>query len=215
MRHRIVTPELLDELPADDPEAIRSRRDLQRVNLFLGNERWICRTLRRFPEAATRGIVEIGAGEGHLTHRIAQLFPAAPVAACDLAPRPAALDPRVEWHRGDLLEKGIARQPGGVLVANLFLHHFEPPALEQIGRSANDFSLLLFTEPDRARLPDLLGYLAHPFINAVTRHDMHVSIRAGFAHAELPRLLGLSAGRWNLSETSTWRGARRVLAWRA
>src|ERR1035441_6973362 len=34
---RCLKPELLDELPRDDPSAVQSRRDLLRVNAWMGN----------------------------------------------------------------------------------------------------------------------------------------------------------------------------------
>ena len=105
-------------------------------------------------------------------------------------------------------------EAGGVLVANLFLHHFEGESLRALGRWIGNFDVLVFNEPDRARLPHVLGRLMHPWINRVTRHDMHVSITAGFAAGEITRLLGLDRARWRFSETSTWRGARRVIGWR-
>ncbi len=192
---------------------MRSRRDLRRINLLMGNERWVCRIVRQFPEAAGRGIVEIGAGDGILCGKLARLFPHATVAAYDLAPAPDDLDSRVEWHRGDIF---AAPSPaaGGVLVANLFLHHFEGDSLTALARWFRDFEVLVFNEPDRARLPHFLGALMHPWINRVTRHDMHVSIRAGFAAGEITRLPGLDPARWRFEETSTWRGARRVIGWR-
>ncbi len=209
---RQVVPEILDHLPADDPGAIAGRRDLRRVNFLMGNERWICRAARRFPWAAARGIVELGAGEGALAGKLARMFPQAPVAAVDLAPAPAHLDPRVDWRQGDLFSQSDALV-GGLLVANLFLHHFEADALRAIGRLCGNFEVLVFSEPDRARLPHVLGRLLHPFIHPVTRHDLHVSIRAGFSHGELPALLDPGPG-WRFAETSTWRGGRRVLGWR-
>jgi hypothetical protein len=212
MKPRVVIPEILDHLPADDPEALRSRRDLRRVNFLMGNERWVCRALQRFPNNTMRGIVEIGAGEGALCGKLARLFPQAPVAAYDLAPRPPDLAPGVAWHRGDLFDAPPPEE-AGVLVANLFLHHFEAEELAALGRWMRGFQVLAINEPDRSRLPHLLGWLAHPWINRVTRHDMHVSIDAGFAQGEIGRLLGLDG--WQIEETSTWRGARRVLAWRA
>ena len=210
---RVVIPELLDHLPADDPEAMRSRRDLRRVNFLMGNERWVCGAVAEFPAAARFGIMEIGAGEGDLTGKLARLFPDAPVAACDLAPRPAGLDGRVAWYQGDLFQME-APAGGGVLVANLFLHHFERDALAALGKWLRGFEVVVFNEPDRARLPHLLGKTMHPWINRVTRHDMHVSIDAGFAAGEMAEWLGLESGHWRLRETCTWRGARRVLGWR-
>ena len=213
MSARIVIPELLDHLPADDPEALRSRRDLRRINFLMGNERWVCRTMRRFPAEADRGIVEIGAGDGMLCNQLARMFPKAPVTAYDLAPRPANLDSLIIWRRGDVFETP-APEKGGVLVANLFLHHFEETSLLALGRWIRNFDVLVFNEPDRSRLPHVLGGLMHPWINRVTRHDMHVSIDAGFVTGEIRRFLGLDPEFWQMSETSTWRGARRIVAWR-
>ncbi len=213
MRRRVVIPELLDHLHADDPEALRSRRDLRRINQLMGNERWACQTIRRFPVAAQLGIVEIGAGDGKLCGRLARLFPQSPVSGYDLAPRPVDLEVRVVWQRGDLFALP-APATGGVLVANLFIHHFEGDSLTKLGRWLENFEVLILSEPNRSLLPHLLGGLMHPWINRVTRHDMHVSIRAGFATGEIASLLGLGADRWSICETSTWRGTRRVLAFR-
>jgi O-methyltransferase domain len=210
MSRRVVISELLDHLPADDPEARRSRRDLRRINFLMGNERWVCRTVSRLPAEANRRIVEIGAGDGMLCNKLAELFPQTAVAAYDLAPVPCGLNPRIEWHRGDIFERP-APVGGGVLVANLFLHHFEGAALTALGQWFQNFEVLVFNEPDRAALPHVLGGLLHPWINRVTRHDMHVSIRAGFAAGEIFRLLGLDPGRWRTRESSTWRGARHVV----
>ena len=63
---REVRPELLDSLPGDDPEAVRSRRDLRLINFLMGNERWI---LRHVDEGA---VIELGAGSGDLTRRLAK-----------------------------------------------------------------------------------------------------------------------------------------------
>ena len=211
MIKRVVLPEILDHLAPDDPEAMRSRRDLRRINFLMGNEAWILRQVRQFPQAADHGIVEIGAGDGTLCHRLSTGFPNAPVSAYDLAPAPRIPGSRIAWHQGDLFT-APAPAAGGVLVANLFLHHFEGAALVALGTWANAFEVLVFNEPDRARMPHVLGGIMHPFVNRVTRHDMHVSITAGFQPGEIPRALGLTADRWHIRETSTWRGSRRVVA---
>ncbi len=209
---RTVIPELLDHLPADAPEALRSRRDLRRINFLMGNERWIRRTAAGFPNAAGSGIVEIGAGDGHLCEKLARDFPRSSVAAYDLAPRPPDLEPQVAWHRGDLFTMP-SPPTGGIIVANLFLHHFQKEQLETLGRWCRNAGVLIFSEPDRTRLPHLLGGLLHPWINRVTRHDMHVSITAGFAVGEIFHFLQLDPACWQIRESSTWRGARRVVVW--
>lgn len=214
MLKRKVIPELLDHLAADDPEALRSRRDLRRINFLMGNESWIRREIRRFPAVAARGIVEIGAGDGILCHRLADDFPEAAVSAYDLAPPPGIPGSRVTWHTGDLFETPPPAT-GGVLVANLFVHHFEGELLASLGAWMRNFEVLVINEPDRSRFPLVLGCLLHPFVNRVTRHDMAVSIRAGFRGGELAECLGLDRDRWQVRESSTWRGARRVLAWRS
>jgi hypothetical protein len=209
---RIVVPELLDHLPAEDPHAQRSRRDLRRINAWMGNERWICQQLQQIRGPLSAGIAELGAGDGNLANQLAAAFPDVPVTAYDLAPRPAALAQRVDCAQGDLL---AAPPPAGeVVIANLFLHHFESELLRALGDWMQHARLLIFNEPDRRRLPHLLGGLLHPLINSVTRHDLHVSIRAGFAEGEIADMLGLDRRIWQIRETSTWRGSRRVLAWR-
>lgn len=213
MKTRTVKPELLDHLPHDDPAARRSRADLRLINFLMGNERWILRTLQQIPRAAACRICEWGAGDGKLAAKIQRWFPDSRVCAFDLAPRPAGLDARIEWHAGDVMEH--APEPGGVLVANLFLHHFESDDLRRLGKLCNGYEVLIFNEPDRIRIAALLGTLLHPLVNHVTRHDMQASIRAGFREGEMTGLLGLDPAVWRIEETSTWRGARRVIAWRA
>jgi hypothetical protein len=213
MKTRIVEPELLDHLPHDDPAARRSRRDLRRINFLMGNERWILRTLHLFPDTAAPMICEIGAGDGDLAAKTHCRFPNSRIAACDLAPRPAGLDPAIDWRDGDIFQQ--APTPGGVLIANLFLHHFEGEDLRRLGKLCEGFDMLIFNEPDRSHIAAFLGILLHPFVNHVTRHDMQASIRAGFRSGEMASLMGLDTPAWKIRETSTWRGARRVIAWRA
>lgn len=210
---RLVIPEILDHLPPDDPEAIRSRRDLRMINTLMGNDRWLLKTAKNFPTAAANGITELGAGDGNLTRKLAAEFPQSLITALDLAPRPANLPPSIHWQQGDLFQnKNPVR--GGILVANLFLHHFEGESLKQLGNLCQNFKILLFSEPARARFPHFLGQLMSPFVNRVTRHDMHVSIDAGFIIGELPRLMGLAPSAWQIQEHSTWRGAARMVGWR-
>jgi hypothetical protein len=199
---RKLTPELLDQLPHDDPGALRSRADLRRINFFMGNERWIASMI----PAGTRHITEIGAGDGHLLSHLACEFPQAEITAYDLAPRPAHLPSSVKWTQGDLFTQAPPAH-GGTLIANLFLHHFTDPQLRDLGEWMCGFDTLLINEPLRARLPLLLGKLATPFVHPITRHDMRVSIEAGFQKGELPAALGLDL---HIRESVSWRGSIRI-----
>ena len=215
MKERRVIPELLDHLAPDDPAARRSRADLRRINFLMGNERWVLRQLRRHPQHLACGITELGAGDGSLAVKIARGFPACRVNVHDLMPCPLLpheLTERIDWFCGDVF--GNPPAAGGVLVANLFLHHFQGEALRRLGEICRNFEMLVINEPDRTRHAALLGGMLLPFVNHVTRHDMMTSIRAGFRRGELPAMLGLDPAVWKWRETSTWRGARRVLAWR-
>jgi hypothetical protein len=209
---RVVVPEILDSLPADDPRARRSRRDLRAVDAFMGNTRWILRKIRSLPEADGT-VVELGAGDGRLAARLAGAFSRRRVVALDLAGRPVDLDRRVDWVRGDFF-RTLAQVDGEICAGSLVLHHFQDDALDGLGRRMRDFRTLVFCEPLRSRVALGLAALAWPFSGAVTRHDMPASIRAGFVPGELPRRLGLEASRWDWNETATRRGGLRFFATR-
>lgn len=216
MQQRIVIPEILDHLPVDDPAAMRSRADLRRINFLMGNERWVLRMLGNHRAVMVRGVTELGAGDGALAVKIARRSVTGRVQAHDLAPCPPLpqdVEGRIDWHADDVF--ACPPMAGGVLVANLFLHHFEGGELRKLGAMCQQFDVLVFNEPDRSRLALLLGGALLPLVNRVTRHDMMASIRAGFRRGEIQAMLGLDPAVWHWKETSTWRGARRVLAWRS
>ena len=215
LRQRIVEPEWWYHWPPEDPAARRSRADLRRINAVMGNERRILRILARHPEAVREGVWEWGGGDGNLAARIARWQPQVRVTVCDLAPRPAGLAgeewARIEWRQGDLFGQEVPER-GGVLLANLFLHHFEEPELRRLGGWCGAFRLLVFNEPDRSPLAARFGALCHPLLHPVTRHDMQVSIRAGFRAGEMAGLLGLEESDWEITEASSLLGARWLVA---
>ncbi|MES2982700.1 MAG: class I SAM-dependent methyltransferase [Verrucomicrobiota bacterium] len=205
---RKLTPELLDHLPHDDPGALRSRNDLLRINRFMGNEAWIMRNLH--PE--TSSISELGAGDGALLSKIHNKYPDLAIHGYDLAPKPSGLLESIQWHQGDFLESPLA-QTGGTLIANLILHHFTDAQLIALGEKFKEFDRIIINEPLRAKIPAFLAKLATPFVHPITRHDMRVSIEAGFIRDEIPSLLALEKHGFHFQETYTWRGSQRVLAW--
>ncbi|WP_411825519.1 class I SAM-dependent methyltransferase [Luteolibacter sp. AS25] len=201
---RKLTPELLDHLPHDDSGAISSRKDLRRINFFMGNEAWI---VRQIP-VATKHVVEIGAGDGNLISKIAKLHPDSVAEAYDLAPKPRHLPEAVRWIRGNIFEQEPPSR-GGVLIANLFLHHFTDSQLSDLVNWFPKFDTLIFNEPLRSNTPLVLGKMAHPFIHPITRHDMRVSIEAGFIAGELPQIIDPGGKLFSNSEKQTFRGALR------
>ena len=70
---RRVLPELLDQLPADDPRAQRSRRDLRRVNLWMRQAGIMAELLLAHARTAKPlTLIELGAGDGTFMLRVAR-----------------------------------------------------------------------------------------------------------------------------------------------
>lgn len=216
---RLVSPEILDTLDGADPEALRSRRDLRLINFLMGNERWLLKEIAK--QQGTDNLIELGAGDGSLS---AQLLTQAPqLTALDFQPCPPRLKETAQqgsliWKEGDLFQT-LKESAGDTIIANLILHHFQDEQLRQLGPLLQKRQRLLIVEPLRSALALAEGRLLFPLINRVTRHDMLVSIRAGFTKGELPRLLGLDSpvdksAPWQWREESTLRGGYRMVAWR-
>lgn len=211
---RRLAPEWLDELPGDDPRAIRSRRDLRLMNRIMGHGGIIARSLgTSLKSGRALRIAELGAGDGTLLLRIAArarwregsevvLVDRQPVVDAATAARYEAIGLDVEVRAADVFEwlesDGAACD---AIVANLFLHHFEDEALARLfALAASRAALFVGCEPRRARLPlagsHLLGVIG---CNDVTRHDAVLSVRSGFAAGELSALWPSSVG-WSLEE---------------
>lgn len=213
---RTVEPELLDELPPEDPRAIHSRRDLHRVNALMRSHRIMADALL----AGTNGyspkhIVDLGAGDGDFLLRVAQrLAPLWKGVSASLLDRlsivPAATlkeFERLDWQAESTIADVFAwaRQtpanPAEVVVANLFLHHFSDAQLAGLFRAVSkNVNLFVAVEPRRAALPMFCSRsLWVVGCNAVTRHDAVASVRAGFIGCELSTLWPV-ADEWILSE---------------
>lgn len=213
---RLVQPEWLDELPAADARAVRARKDLLRINLWMGNIGILVRTLRSaFPGRAPGRLVELGAGDGRVLCRVAARLPrewkGTSVLLLDrqvlVLPQVlqtfAQLGWRLETLKADALE--WLRQPvgevWGAMVANLFLHHFAKAQLaELLSLAAKRTQVFIAIEPRRSRWAlassRLVGLIG---CNAVTRYDARVSVRAGFAGRELSALWP-GGNHWRLEE---------------
>jgi hypothetical protein len=223
---RIVQPELLDTLPPDDPRAVRSRRDLRRVNSWMRNHVIMTDALRNHVEGgAPKGIIELGAGDGNFLLRVAKeispRWPAVNATLLDLQKNVSAetlaafasLGWRAEAIVADVFDwQQIETE---IVVANLFLHHFEDARLSEllqmISRRAR---LFVAVEPSRfrhafacAQLLRLIG------CSAVTLHDATVSIRAGFTGNEISTLWP-DKQNWRLTEQRTGPFSHLFVAWK-
>jgi 2-polyprenyl-3-methyl-5-hydroxy-6-metoxy-1,4-benzoquinol methylase len=205
-----VDPEILDGLAPDDPEAVKSRRDLLRINRLMGNSVWMSQALEWAGENTGGPIWELGAGDGVMLDPLVDA--GWEVTGVDLAERPGDLPEGIGWRQGDVFEV-LGDGVEGVVAANLFLHHLSDEELEKLGGLVSKCQVLCFSEPWRSRWALLEGALLWPFVSRVTRHDMMVSIRAGFRTGELPELLGLG-DEWTIQEQCTKLGAYRLLAWK-
>jgi hypothetical protein len=184
VRIRSLEPELLDQLPPQDPRAVRSRGDLRRINAIMGNARIIARHLGN----ATR-IADLGGGDGSLMRGLAKK-------------RNLEIINVDRMYGLDVFD--FLQSPGRALdaiVANLFLHHLTDHDLRRLfSLAAVRAPLFVACEPRRSR-PALWASRLVGFIGAndVTRHDSVVSVRAGFTGKELSAAWPLADG-WLLRE---------------
>ncbi len=210
MRERTVKPEILDSLDATDPAAIRSRRDLRRINWLMQNDRWILTQLKDLSENRSHSpitkIIELGAGDGYLAQKMKAQHPNAEIIACDLIDKPNHITEQITWKKGDILDfDGFDSQT--TVVANLFIHHLTDDQLWQLSEKISPCRALIMAEPHRYWFSKWLGYLTYPFVNSVTRHDMIVSINAGFRFGELAGLLNLD---WHWDERVSLGGVHSI-----
>ncbi len=227
MMQRIVAAETLDGLAENDPAAMRSRRDLQRVHRVMGTRAILLRALidmTRFRSTARPlRILELGAGDGSLMLGVAAaLAPAWSGVQITLLDRQSLVDAAtVERYAnyGWTVEKKIVdvmdwvaeadaadsrNKRWDVIVANLFLHHFDGAPLQSLMNAmAARCNRLFACEPRRARLALVGSHLIGAIgANAVTREDAVLSVRAGFRDHELTRLWPSDGNGWRTLEYS-------------
>lgn len=214
--NRQVQSELLDQLPANDPRAIRSRRDLRRVNALMGNVRVLASAVRpRFDGPPPGRIADLGAGDGTLMLRLARRLSArwrnVQVALVDRQAIVSAETCRqfdaLSWNatviRADVFD--WLAQPSNtridLITTNLFLHHFCDSTLARLLQAvAHRTNCFAACEPRRYLAA--LGFSRSLWLiggNAITRHDAAASVRAGFQGAELSALWPRN-GEWQLVE---------------
>lgn len=264
---RVVAAETLDHLATDDPDAIRSRRDLQLVNRVMGTRRIILGTLCEFmltikhkelkelddcKEVKALRILELGAGDGTLMLTVAEALKnittanknaneneKKPLIDLTLLDRQTLVTPTtitsyaalgwaakstimdvLDWAETntDAKLKPYFSPRWDLIIVNLFLHHFEGAQLAILLNAIESRADRFFAcEPSRGWFAlassHLIGALG---VNAVTREDAVLSVRAGFRDTELTALWPAPA-QWSLREYSAglfshcFKGERRHL----
>jgi hypothetical protein len=208
---RILQPELLDELPATDPRAMHSRRDLRRINALMGNARSIVRYVTHFAGNGSRGlplvIAEIGAGDGNISTQVANALARRNVSGALLLVdrQPLNAPWRCAW-KAQLVQADIfawlkdARRVDAI-IANLFLHHFRDEELASMLRDcAERCDCFVAAEPRRSSIAEWFSRRVRLIgCNEVTRHDAVVSVRAGFTGSELTTLWP-GGSEWSVTE---------------
>jgi hypothetical protein len=196
---RALTPEILDFLAPDDPRARRSRRDLARINWVMRQSAIMAKALAELPQPGL--LADLGGGDGKFLLRVAERLAGrwCGVRAVILDRQNivseitragfAALGWRCEVLQGDIFET-LPRLEPDIVTANLFLHHFDDPALAQLlALVASHSRAFVACEPRRSALALLGARLVFALgANDVTRHDAVASVRAGFDDLELSML---------------------------
>lgn len=214
---RRVEPEALDLLEADDPAARRSRSDLRRLHVAMTTVSIMKRALGPQLDRSPLRILELGAGDGSLALRFARQFgPRQPLASWTLLDRQDIVsEATLQGLRAagwaarvvradvfDFLERPT-EGPWDIIVANLFLHHFQGEELQRLMNAAARSAPVFFCcEPRRSATAlvgsHLVGLLG---AGAVTRQDAVLSVHAGFSGRELSAAWPDPAG-WSLDEYS-------------
>ena len=206
---RTLEPELLDLLAADDPRARGSRRDLARINFIMRQQSIMVNLLRTLP--APRRLADLGSGDGRfllgVARRMAPHWPGVTALIVDqqdiVSAQTRAAFAALGWNCASITGDIFATLPqldAQIIMANLFLHHLEEPALARLlTEVAQQARAFVACEPRRSAAALLASHVVFALAcNDVTRHDAVASVRAGFAGRELSGLWP-DAG-WRLRE---------------
>ncbi|HZP75614.1 MAG TPA: methyltransferase domain-containing protein [Pseudolabrys sp.] len=222
---RHLEAEWLDALPAADDRALRSRGDLARLNVLMGQAGLMAAALRAHVAASPRVIVDLGGGDGSFMLRVARklapIWRHVRVVSVDRgvvvgeATQTAfhALGWRFEPVAMDVLDYLELGGRADAITVNLFLHHLPDAELRRLfALAAARADLFVACETRRSALPLfatrclwLLG------CNDVTRHDAQLSVRAGFRQHELSALWPQDM-TWRLAEGNAGLFSHRFVA---
>ncbi len=218
---RKLISEWLDELPAEAPAAMRSRRDLQRLNAWMGHAALLRCSLGDLLRRDSIHLVELGAGDGSLLRNVVAGASQAPGSVSKRSERRVTFIDRqpvitagtreslqalgwlvqvVTADVGDWFDQSPVPHVDA-LFCNLFLHHFAAEQLESFfGSAAKLTERFIALEPRRSRLALGLSRLVGVIgCGPVTRHDAPASVLAGFSGRELSAMWPANS-EWRLEE---------------
>ncbi len=227
---RTVAAEVLDGLAADDPAAMRSRRDLRRVHRAMGTRSIAVRALKAMTvswrKTPPRRVLELGAGDGTLMLGVArELAPHWPPVDLTLLDAQALVLPETrhgftalgwtvatditdvfDWAARpvEAVSARVTTPHWDLIVSHLFLHHFEGAALSALLAAIAARGERFFAcEPRRSPMA-LAGSHLIGVLGAgpVTREDAVLSVRAGFRGSELTARWPGGAGPWQTQEAA-------------
>lgn len=201
---RLVFPEIIDQLPATDPRAMRIRKDLLFINRLLPHCRIIARTLAERLSQPPRVLMDIGCGSGtcmlDVARRLSPRWRDVTVVLLDqqnvISEETRAAFSELGWRVEpvvadvfDYFRDGKAPKADAI-VSNLFLHHFRSeqlgPLLAHISEAT---SLMIACEPRRTPWTLRIGQTAWLIgVDDMTCHDTAASVWAGFRNLELSEL---------------------------
>ena len=203
-RVRRIEPEWLDELPADDPRALRARRELTRVNWLMMQVSIMTRSLWEHALHPPRLLLDLGAGDGtfmlRVARRIARRWPDVTVILLDRqnAVRSDTLEGfrslswKVETVSDDVFHflQRTRLSDIDIVTSNLFLHHFTDERLVSLFEHLRQLAGLFIACEPRRNVAAAMGsrLLWAVGCSDVTRHDALASVNAGFAALELSTL---------------------------
>ena len=204
---------------------MRSRRDLTRVNSFMGNAGRMAKALLAHAPSAPRTIADLGSGDGQfmlaVARRLAPRWSGVSVVLLDQqnivsqATRAgfAALGWRAEPTSADVFNFLAQGRAADIVTANLFLHHFADAELTRLlTQVAGATAMMVACEPRRSKLVvEASRLLWMVGCNDVSVHDAVVSARAGFNGHELSALWPRDP-QWHLQEHAAGLFSHRFIA---
>jgi hypothetical protein len=213
---RAIEPEELDHLPADDPRAIRHRRDLKRINaIILQSGIMAGQMVRHWGQGQPRQLVDLGSGDGtfmlSVARRLSFRWPGVSITLVDqrdivsLETRHAfaALGWSLKTVSGDVFAflEHIEPSSFDIISANLFIHHFPPEELARLlALIAQRTRLFVACEPRRSKLALRTSRLLWMIgCSKLATQDAVTSVRAGFRGSDLS-VLWPKQDKWDLDE---------------